>query len=182
MVTQNLIFLYGMGKIIKMNYKISWLPELIEYGSKKNNQDEYIEAIYLIYKEEFINKGIYFRKEKLGLKRLPLRNGKEATFYHIISEGKDEEQRDIDLERCARIKWPRAILASDYVGLKIWENKRKNKRNILVWFPEKEYLIIIRKNPNEKLIWTAYPVTENHRKRKLQKEYEEYIHNMQKSP
>lgn len=165
-----------------MNYSVSWLPKLIEYNPQIDNIDKYIEDIYQIYIEEFINQGIFFKGEKLALKKMPIRNGKEATFYHIVSEGEDEENRKIDIDRCARIRWPKAILASNYIGLKIWENKRKNKNNILVWFSEIEYLIVIRKNPNIKLLWTAYPVTKEHRKRKLQKEYKNYINKMQKSP
>lgn len=165
-----------------MNYSVSWLPKLIEYNPQIDNIDKYIEDIYQIYIEEFINQGIFFKGEKLALKKMPIRNGKEATFYHIVSEGEDEENRKIDIDRCARIRWPKAILASNYIGLKIWENKRKNKNNILVWFSEIEYLIVIRKNSNIKLLWTAYSVTKEHRKRKLQKEYENYINKMQKSP
>ena len=165
-----------------MQYKISWLPKLIEYNPNTGSIDEYIEGIYQIFVEEFINQGIYFQGEKLGLKRLPLRNGKETTFYHIVSEREDENNRSLDLNRCARIKWPKAIIESNYVGLRIWENKRKHKKNIVIWLIEVDYVIIIRKNPNEKLLWTAYPITHDHTRRKMQKEYEEYVNNMQKSP
>ena len=52
----------------------------------------------------------------------------------------------------------------------IWENKRKHKKNIIIWLTEVDYVIVIRKNPNEKLLWTAYPITHDHTKRKMQKE------------
>lgn len=171
-----------MVKNNKMKYKISWLPKLIEFDENKEPLDKYIDGIYQIFVEEFINQGIYFKGERLGMKRLPKRDNKEATFYHIVSEGEDENNRNIDIERCARIKWPRAILASNYVGLKIWKNKRKNKKNLLIYFEEINYLIVIRLNPNEKLFWTAYPINKKHRKEKLLKEYHDYMKTMQKSP
>ena len=151
-----------------MKYNVSWLPKLIEFDSSKEDLNEYIEKVYKIFVEDYINQGVFFKNEKLGLKRIPLRNGKEATFYHIVSEGEDEENRAVNLDRCARIRWAKAILESNYVGLKIWENKRRRKKNILVWFTEKDYLVVIRKNPNQKLFWTAYPVTREHTKEKLE--------------
>ena len=182
MEIRNLIYLFGMVKVNNMKNKQSWLPELITFNPSKNNIDEYIEGIYQIFVEEFINKGIYFKGERLKLKKIPMKNNKEATFYHMISEGEDENNRTIDLERCARIKWPRAILASDHKDLKIWTNKRKNKNNILVWYEEQKYLIVIRVNLNKKLFWTAYPVNRKHTEKKLKKEFEDYQKSIQKSP
>ncbi|MNH30689.1 hypothetical protein D3C79_909980 [compost metagenome] len=45
--------------------------------------------------------------KRLGLKRHPVIQGKEATFWHMISEGNDEAERLPDLRRCERIRWPR---------------------------------------------------------------------------
>lgn len=100
-----------------------------------------------------------FQKDKLGLKKLPLRDGKEVTFYHIVSEGENENNRNLDLNRCARIKWSKAIIESNYVGLRVWKNKRKHKKNIIIWLTKADYVIIIRKNSNEKFLWTAYLIT-----------------------
>ncbi len=181
MATQSLTYLFGMVKVNNMEYKHSWLPELIIFNPVKSNLDEYVEGIYQIFIEEFINNGLYYNGERLNLKKFPMREGKEATFYHMISEGEDENNRSIDLERCARIKWPRAILASNHKDLKIWPNKRKNKKNILVWYEEQKYLIVIRVNANKKLFWTAYPVNRKHTEDKLRKEFEEYQNSIQKS-
>jgi hypothetical protein len=158
-----------------VSYIVSWLPDLVKYDSSKMTLDQYIEALYEYFKQDFIYTKPKFNGEELALKKYPLRDNKEATFYHITTKGEDEENRIFEIERCERIRWAKSILESDYIGLKIWENKRKNKKNILIWFDEMEYIVIIRKMPTYKMFWTAYPVTEPHRKIKLQKEYEKYM-------
>jgi len=160
---------------MNITFNVSWLPSLIKYDSSKNNFNEYIEAIYEYFKQDFIYTKPKFNGQELSLKKYPIRDGKEATFYHITTEGDDEENRKFDLERCERIRWSKPIIESDYVGLKIWENKRGKDENILIWFDNVEYLIILRKRKTYNIFWTAYPVTEDHRKIKLQKEYEKFI-------
>ena len=69
-----------------------------------------------------------------------------------------------------------AILkSSDPLVLKVWENKRKHEKRICIWFEDVEYLVVLAIRKGYILLWTAYPVTRLHRKRKLQKEYEAYI-------
>jgi len=48
--------------------------------------------------------------KRFAIKRQPLVNGLCHTFWHIISEGPDEESRVPDLSRCERVCWPRFIL------------------------------------------------------------------------
>lgn len=36
-------------------------------------------------------------------------DGKEATFWHMIQEGRIEEDRTPDIRRCERIRWPKPI-------------------------------------------------------------------------
>ena len=154
-----------------IKYSVSWLPDLVTYNSN-TSWDEYIEALYQYFKQDFIDTKITFRGQHLRFKEYPLRGGKVSTFYHITTEGDDEENRIFDIARCERIRWPKPIIESNYAGLKIWENKRGTEENILIWFDIVEYLIVIRKRKTYNIFWTAYPVTEPYRKKKLQKEYE----------
>jgi hypothetical protein len=114
---------------------------------------------------------------KLAVKRYPLADdGKEVTFWHIISEGKTEDNRLPDLRRCERIRWPRPIIEhSEYPKIKLWENERRGEKRICIWFEEVEYLVVLAKRKDYILFWTAYPVLRDHRKKKLNKEYEEYL-------
>ncbi len=154
-----------------------WLPALVLLDHYENNWDKYLKAIYKVFKEDFVYKRPVFQGKKLGIKRYPLADdGKEATFWHMISEGKKEEDRLPDLRRCERIRWPKPIIEhSEFPKIKIWENKRRGEGRVCIWFEEVEYLVILAKRKGYILFWTAYPVFRSHRKRKLNREYEEYL-------
>lgn len=80
------------------------LPDLVLLESFEGNWDRYIEAVYQYFKKDFVDSRPLFRKKRMGLKKHPLENGKEATFYHFTSEGNDESDRKPDLRRCERIR------------------------------------------------------------------------------
>ena len=114
-----------------------------------------------------------FGSDPIALKRHPVIQGKEATFWHLISEGELESARLPDLRRCERIRWPRPVIehASESV-VKVWENERGSEKRVCLWLESAEYLVVLTRRKGYVLIWTAFPVTEAHRKRKLQREYE----------
>ena len=153
-----------------------WLPPLVLFKDYGGNWNRYVEALYRYYKQDFADSSLSFRGIRVARKRRPFEQGKEATFWHLISEGKTEEERLPDLRRCERIRWPRPIIEhADEPVIKVWENKRKRETRICVWFEDVEYLVVLTARKGYVLLWTAYPVTRLHRKRKLQKEYEAYI-------
>jgi len=55
--------------------------------------------------------------------------------------------------------------------LKVWRNDRYGEERLCLWFEDEEYLVVLARRSGYLLLWTAYPVTEPHRKRKLQKEF-----------
>ncbi len=152
------------------------LPGLIELSDFGGDFNSYLEAVYECFKNDFIINRPQFRGIRLGLKKHPLLNCKEATFWHMTSEGDDESTRVPDLRRMERIKWPSPMIAqSEHPYLKVWENTRGNKTNILIFHEDEDYLVVMRKARDYILPWTAYLVEDNARKRKLLKEYDEYI-------
>jgi len=80
-----------------------------------------------------------------------------------------------DLRRCERIRWPRPIIdnVSD-ATLKVWVNTRRNEKRVCIWFERQEYLVVLARRKGYILLWTAYMVTRDHQKRKLQKEYSRF--------
>lgn len=152
------------------------LPELVSLSSFKGVFNDYLEAVYCIFRKDFIESRPIFRGTRLGLKKLPLSEGKEATFWHFISEGKDENSRNADITRMERIRWPKPIInSSENSYFKVWENTRGTKKRILIWHDAEQYLVVLADRGKYILPWTAYKVTEGNRKRKLMKEYEEYL-------
>jgi len=153
-----------------------WLPDIVPLSDYGGNWEEYLEVIYSYFKQDFIDSKPTFRGRRLGLKKHPLEKGKEATFWHFISEGAIEDERTPDLRRCERIRWPKPIIEnSDKSAIKVWENRRSNEKRILLWLEDQEYLVVLAERKGYLLPWTAYMVSENHRKKKLRKEYEGFI-------
>ncbi len=152
------------------------LPELITLSEYGGDFNAYLEAVYELFKKDFIEKRPVFRGIRLGLKKHPMESGKEATFWHMTSEGEDEATRNPDLRRMERIKWP-AVLINDSIHsyLKVWENKRGNKTNVLIFHEREGYLVVLRRGADYLIPWTAYLVTYYNRKERLLKEYEAYI-------
>ena len=152
------------------------LPPLIELSDYGGNFARYLEAVYELFKHDFIEHRPVFRGTRLGLKKQPLYKGKEATFWHMTSEGENEDERDPDLRRLERIQWPAEMIKrSEHPYLKVWENTRSGKTNILIYHEAEHYLVVLRKEKNYVLPWTAYLVTYDFREKKLLKEYESYI-------
>ena len=153
----------------------AWLPPLILLSDHNGNWDRYEAALYAYFKQDFVDSKPVFRGQNLGVKRQPLTDGKEATYWHIISEGEQEAARLPDVRRCERIRWPRPVIEHETEpGIKVWENKRGKETRICLWLEQHEYLVILAKRPGYILFWTAYLVTQPHQQRKLQKEYEAY--------
>ncbi len=165
-----------------MASEIDWLPELVIFESYDNNWNKYLEALYGFYKIDFLDNKPKYKNKDVGVKRLPMYEGKESNFWHLIQESyqtKEEEDRIPDLRRCERIRWPKPIIENvKNSRVLVWENTRHNKagieNNVCFWFKNKEYLVVLRKRKKYFLLWTAYPVIKEHTKRKLWKEYEAY--------
>jgi len=152
-----------------------WLPPLVLSNDYGGNWDAYLEAIYGWFKRDFIDSKPAFQGRRLGLKRLPITNGKEATFWHMISEGKVEENRIPDFRRCDRIRWPKPVIEHDSdTVVKVWQNQRGREKRICLWAEHENYLVILADRGRYILPWTAYLVERTHQQNKLRKEYEEY--------
>lgn len=151
------------------------LPDLVLLEHYGGDFNKFLDAVYSLFKKDFIDTKPVFRGIRLGLKKYPISAGKEATFWHITSEGDDEATREPDLRRMERIKWPAPLINnSEHPYLKVWENKRGDKNNILIFHEQERFLVVLRKAKDYILPWTAYLVEHNARKKKLLKEYEEY--------
>jgi hypothetical protein len=156
-----------------MDIHPDWLPPLVLLTTYSGNWTRYLNVLYIFFKQDFVDSRPTFRGTSLGLKRCPVIDGKEATFWHLISEGEVEADRFPDLRRCERIRWPRPIIEQcDEKSVKVWWNERRGESRICLWVEEAEYLVVLAERKGYVLLWTAFPVTEPHRKRKLQQEYE----------
>jgi hypothetical protein len=154
-----------------------WLPPLVlfnDYGG----WDAYLAAIYGWFKRDFVDSKPAFLGRRLGLKRHPLTNGKEATFWHMISEGQEEENRIPDFRRCERIRWPKPVIEHENdPNVKYWVSVKRKEDRIHIWLEEEDYVVVLADRRGFLLPWTAFLVTRKHTKQKLRKEYETYWKN-----
>jgi len=158
-----------------MSVAPDWLPPLVLLNDYQGNWDAYLEAIYGWFKRDFVDNRPLFQGRRLGLKRYPLSKGKEATFWHMISEGRDEENRLPDLRRCERIRWPKPVIEHETDTLiKYWISVKSNENRIHIWFETEDYLVVLADRKGFLLPWTAFLVTREHTREKLRKEYKEY--------
>lgn len=91
--------------------------------------------------------------------------------WHLISEGRVEDDRLPDLRRCERLTWIRWMIenADNCASIDVWENRRGREINTLLWLRE-EYLVILSARSENYLLKTAYCTEYEHRIRKLQRE------------
>jgi len=159
------------------------MPELIKLNDYNGDWEKYLDAIYQVFVNDFVKNRPAFRRQTLRLKRHPMLKGKEATFWHLISEGDNEADRIPDMRRCERIGWPRPIIEnSEEENIKFWENIRKRESRICLCYGDWEYLVVLAKRKNYILPWTAYPITKKHAKRKAINEYNKYIRQTKTAP
>lgn len=154
------------------------IPELIELDNYNGDYKQYENAVYDLYNITFENHQFYFKGKRIVHKKYPLYKNRSGTFWHIISNGTQEETRLPDLRRYERIQWPAYILSycqTNCDKLLIWENTRKGKHRVVLWCQSIDYVVILDQKPEYYIFWTAYPVTYSHTRRKLLYEYNNYI-------
>lgn len=158
-----------------------WLPPLVLMGDSGGDWATYEEVLYGWFKSDFIDSVPAWPGKRVGLKRHPLSKGKEATFWHFISEGKDEAERTPDLRRCEVIRWPRATMnafmerpptAEDRIIW--WRNERQGAQRILLALPDFSYLFVLADRGDYVLPWTQYLVQYENRRERYRKEFDAY--------
>ncbi len=152
-----------------------WLPPLVCLEDFGGTWQDYVAAIYSHFCKDFVESRPLFGEHPVQIKRHPLLDNKEATFWHIISEGPEEEQRTPDLRRCERIRWPRPVIEHDTdSAVRYWQNKRGKEKRIVLWLYDSDYVVVLAVRKGYVVLWTAYPVSWSHTRKKLMKEYLEW--------
>lgn len=155
------------------------LPDLIELSDFGGDWNSYFDAVYEVFRNDFIYSSVEFRGVKLGLKRHPLIDDKEYTFYHFTTSGSIETNRIADISRCERIPWAKPTIENcDSWALKVWEQKRKGETRICIWLEledEPDYFIVLNKRKGYLIPWSAFVIKYDHERRKKQREYEQSL-------
>jgi hypothetical protein len=156
------------------------VPKIIELDDYGGEYQPYEDAVYNVYQESFESKQFFYNGKRIAHKRYPMYKGKSGTFWHIISSGEAEADRLPDLRRYERVSWAAFILGyccDNCDKILEWRNERKGKKRVLLWCRDIDYVVILDDRDEYYIFWTAYPVTYGHTRKKLYREYSEYIKN-----
>lgn len=149
-----------------------WMPELITLADHGGDWDRYLAATYDQFRADFIGVALEFKGLPVKLKRHPITAGKEATFWHFVSDGRVEDERLPNFRRFERIAWPRAIIDNqDCPSLKIWTEDVRGDQRIHVLCEEVNYLFVLADRDTYVLPWTAYPIENANQIAKLLKRW-----------
>ena len=146
-------------------------PDLVPFNAFGGDWQAYEAALFGIFLAEIARGGMVFGGIPVNCRRLPETAGKWASFWHLVQEGRVEDDRLPDLRRCERIRWVRWVIenAGADAGVDIWQNTRGVEVNTLLWFRE-EYLVVLGQRQGYWLLRTAYCTEKSGRIRQLRKE------------
>jgi hypothetical protein len=157
-----------------------WLPDLIHLPASGLLDEGYLKQVFERYRSDFVENRPNWPEKRFAIKRMPEREGWPATFWHLITEGENEENRQLVGDRCQKIAWPRAIIkkylefpARENKYVNFWYNTRRTSSRLLISTMSFNYLVVIEVRDDYVLLWTAYP-TLAHTARKLKREYDAY--------
>lgn len=158
------------------------LPEIITLEEYSGDIVVYLDAVYAIFKADFVDSKPTFRGKRLGLKKHPMIEGKEYTFYHFTHDGDVETERLPNMRRLERMPFPRPMIDnSTHPYLKVWRNQRRNRNRILIFHEGEGYLVVLDDRGDYILPWTTYYIEYKSRRNKLLVECETWL-KKQKSP
>lgn len=151
-------------------------PDLICIEDFNGDFKTYFEYIYSIFETDFIKNKPLYNGMLVNTQRYPEKDGMHRTFYHITHEGEIENEREPDLRRMERIRFPKfCIEYSTHKDFLIWIKDIKSDKRVHILNEKERYIVVLTERKNYYLFWTAFYIEHNHTLRKKIKEYEAYI-------
>lgn len=150
-------------------------PELLLFDTYRGNWRAYETELHRFFVDDIVRGGLEFRGMRVNCRRRPETAGRWSSFWHLVQEGRSEEEREPDLRRCERLRWVRWIIqnASFHPEIEEWQNMRKGGRNTLLWYRE-EYLVVLARRRDYWLLRTAYCTDQANRVRQLRQERDRF--------
>ena len=150
-------------------------PDLLPFDAFGGDWQAYENELYRIFMDEIARAGLRFRGYGVNCRRIPEAAGRWASFWHLVQEGRVEEERTPDLRRCERLRWVRWVIenAPLHPAIDEWQNRRRNEVNTLLWYRE-EYLVVLAQRRNYWLLRTAYCTDQPHRIQRLRRERDDF--------
>lgn len=154
------------------------MPSRLEWKMFGGSFDRYEEALYQIFKRDFIDNMPTYLGKPVDIIHEKYYNGKERSFWHIVTSGQEDFRRSFDEERCGSMPWAKSLIVenADCLEYKIWvkwHDKTKRDRHY-IWCSRINYLVVLENRETHFKLVTAFNVQPYHEKR-YQRDYETYI-------
>ncbi len=151
-------------------------PDLITLAAFNGDWAAYEDALHEVFINEIARGGLIFDGLGVSCRRIPESGNRWASFWHLIQEGRIEDDRTPDLRRCERIRWVRWVIlnAGAEPAIDVWRNQRKSESSILLWYRE-EYLVVLSARQGYHLLKTAYCTEQSRRIEQLRRERDAYL-------
>lgn len=151
-------------------------PPLLRFQDFAGDWAAYEIALYEVFERDIVRYNLRFRETPVSARRTPEHDHRWASYWHLISEGKVEDDRTPDLRRCERLPWISWIIenADTHDEIDTWEQRRGSNASVLLWFRE-EYLVILARRNEYYLLKTAFFVDRQHRIKKFRKERDQFF-------
>ena len=100
-------------------------PDLIFFNDYAGDFKSYFKAVYAVFETDFIKTKPKYEGLKVTVRKYPEVDGIHRTFYHITHQGEDENNRQPDIRRMERIRYPRFVMVNHtHNQILIWKNKK----------------------------------------------------------
>lgn len=168
-----------------------WIPEE-EFRDCSESWSDYDKRLYAIFRADFVESRPIFNGFPVKPRTNPYYDEREESFWHLTCRdyghtNGGSKSRDPDLERCRRIRWPRAFIdnyllcakhdiqSSKCRGVLIWESTHKTNNGrstdrVKLFLDEERYLLVLEKRQHYYLLITAYYVDEEYSYKGLKRE------------
>ena len=153
------------------------LPSALSWDLFGGDWAAYKEALYKVFKRDFIDNQPSFLGKPVDIIHEQFFEGKERSFWHIITAGDRDIDREPDEERCARISWVKPLLEDggncpDYAMWIKWHDKTKRDR-YYIWCRKDNYIVILEDRKTHFKLITAYYV--QYAVKQYEKDYNQYL-------
>lgn len=151
------------------------LPALILFNG---DWEAYVDQVYSQYLDDIVTTPKIFRGKPVKARYNPATDGKGFSFWHLISEGSNEDDRTPDIRRCERISWIGWVIEqadSENPRIKNLVTTRtvrgRTTERLVLWCEDAEFVVILEERTQYFHLVTAYSVS-GHRAEKLKKEWD----------
>lgn len=152
------------------------LPPLVRLDDCGGDWATYVEVVYGHFRGGFLGDDAgEFEGLRVAVAERHLVDGKEQTFWHIVTKERLVGKRANDPQRCERVCWARRLLDLARAGdaaVVWWRKRHRQEQRIYIALNDFSYVVVfVEKTANLGLI-TAFPVEHGHERRKLKKQWQ----------